>query len=398
MMTRLGRQFLQAAALAAIATGMGVGGAMLQNAATAQHATVEVPIFEVDPLWPKPLPNEGLLGMAIGVSVDAQDNVWMVHRSSQTLHNNEKGAELNPPIAACCRGAPPVLAFNQDGDTIRAWGGPGEGYEWPESMHGVFVDHKGNVWLGGNGAKDAQILKFSQDGKFVLQSGHQGKNAGSNDTENFGRVAQIYVDPKTNEGYVADGYRNRRVAVVDADTGKIKRYWGAYGKKPDDAAHGPYDPNGAPAQQYRSPVHCVALSNDDLLYVCDRQSDRVQIFKPDGTFIKEVFFAKNTLASGSTWEIAFSRDPEQRFIYLTDGQNERVRIVKRDTMTELASFGRGGRQPGQFYGVHSIAVDSKGNIYTTETYEGKRIQKFVFKGIGSVPAGEQGSLWPKRGI
>jgi DNA-binding beta-propeller fold protein YncE len=210
-------------------------------------------------------------------------------------------------------------------------------------------------------------------------------------------VAQIYVDPKTNEGYVADGYRNRRVAVVDADTGKIKRYWGAYGKKPDDAAHGPYDPNGAPAQQYRSPVHCVALSNDDLLYVCDRQSDRVQIFKPDGTFIKEVFFAKNTLASGSTWEIAFSRDPEQRFIYLTDGQNERVRIVKRDTMTELASFGRGGRQPGQFYGVHSIAVDSKGNIYTTETYEGKRIQKFVFKGIGSVPAGEQGSLWPKRG-
>jgi len=395
-MTRLGRQLLQAAALAAIA-GMGVGGAMLLNVATAQHATVEVPIFEVDPFWPKPLPNEGLLGMAIGVSVDAQDNVWMVHRSSQTLHNNEKGAELNPPIAACCRGAAPVLAFNQDGDTIRAWGGPGEGFEWPESMHGVFVDHKGNVWLGGNGAKDAQILKFSQDGKFVLQSGHQGKNAGSNDTENFGRVAQIYVDPKTNEGYVADGYRNRRVAVVDADTGKIKRYWGAYGKKPDDTAHGPYDPNGTPAQQYRSPVHCVALSNDDLLYVCDRQSDRVQIFKPDGTFIKEVFFAQNTLASGSTWEIAFSRDPEQRFIYLTDGQNERVRIVKRDTMTELASFGRGGRQPGQFYGVHSIAVDSKGNIYTTETYEGKRIQKFVFKGIGSVPAGEQGSLWPKRG-
>ena len=284
--------------------------------------------------------------MAIGVSVDAQDNIWMVHRSSATLHNNEKGAELNPPIAACCRGAPPVLAFNQDGDTIRAWGGPGEGYEWPELMHGIFADHKGNIWLGGNGAKDAQILKFTQDGKFVLQSGHQGKNAGSNDPENFGRVAQIFVDPKTNEGYVADGYRNRRVAVVDAETGKIKRFWGAYGKKPDDAAHGPYDPSGAPAQQYRSPVHCVALSNDDLLYVCDRQSDRVQIFKPDGTFIKEVFFAKNTLASGSTWEIAFSRDPEQRFIYLTDGQNERVRIVQRDTMTELASFGRGGRQPG----------------------------------------------------
>src|ERR1700694_214390 len=169
------RSLMYGGVLAASVIGLSAGLSLLQYAAGAQQSMVEVPIFEVDPLWPKPLPNEGLLGMAIGVSVDAQDNVWMVHRSSQTLHNNEKGAELKPPIAACCRGAPPVLAFNQDGDTIRAWGGPGEGYEWPESMHGVFVDHKGNVWLGGNGAKDAQILKFSQDGKFVLQSGHQGQ-------------------------------------------------------------------------------------------------------------------------------------------------------------------------------------------------------------------------------
>src|SRR4029077_8844933 len=285
-------------ALVAGIIGVGIGVTLLQQAATAQQDMVDVPMFEVDPLWPKPIPGEGLLGMTIGAAVDAQDNLWVVHRGASTLHNNEKGAELNPPTADCCKAAAPVLAFNPAGEQIHAWGGAGSGYEWPESMHGVFVDHKGNVWLGGNGAKDAQILKFSQDGKFVLQSGHQGKNAGSNDTENFGRVAQIYVDPKTNEGYVADGYRNRRVAVVDADTGKIKRYWGAYGKKPDDTAHGPYDPNGTPAQQYRSPVHCVALSNDDLLYVCDRQSDRVQIFKPDGTFIQEVFFAKNTLASG----------------------------------------------------------------------------------------------------
>src|SRR6478672_12298914 len=337
MMTRLGRQLLQAAALAAIVTGMGIGGAMLLNVATAQHATVEVPIFEVDPLWPKPLPNEGLLGMAIGVSVDAQDNVWMVHRSSQTLHNNEKGAELNPPIAACCRGAPPVLAFNQDGDTIRAWGGPGEGYEWPESMHGIFVDHKGNVWLGGNGAKDAQILKFTPDGKFLAQSGHQGKNTGSNDPENFGRVAQLYIDPKTNEGYVADGYRNRRLAVIDGDTGKIKRWWGAYGKKPDDGEVGPYKASDPVAQQYRNPVHCVALAEDGLLYVCDRVNDRIQIFHTDGTFVSEHFYAKNTLSTGSTWEVAFSKDPQQRFMYLTDGQNERVRILDRKSMAELTS-------------------------------------------------------------
>jgi DNA-binding beta-propeller fold protein YncE len=394
-MKQIRRNVLCGAAVAAGLFGLAAGVVTMQVAATADEAMVEAPIFEVDPLWPKPLPNEALLGQTIGVSVDAQDNVWIVHRSSATLNNNEKGAELNPPVAICCKGAPPVIAFNPAGDVIHAWGGPGEGYEWPESMHGVFVDHKNNVWLGGNGAKDSQILKFTVDGKFILQSGHQGKNAGSNDPENFGRVAQIYVDPKSNEGFVADGYKNRRLVVVDADTGKIKKWWGAYGNKPDDAPQGPYNPNVA-GQQFRSPVHCVALADDGLLYVCDRQSDRVQVFHTDGTFIKEHFFAKNTLASGSTWEIAFSKDPQQKYIYLTDGQNERVRIVERATMTELTSFGRGGRQPSEFFGVHSIAVDSKGNIYTTETYEGKRVQKFVFKGIGKVKAGDQGVVWPKR--
>src|SRR5262252_361644 len=391
------RNLLCGVAFAAGVIAFGAGVAMLQHAATAQETMVEAPMFEVDPLWPKPLPNEALLGQTIGVSIDGQDNVWITHRSSATLNNNEKGAELNPPVAICCRGAPPVIAFNQAGDVIHSWGGPGQGYEWPESMHGVFVDHKGNVWLGGNGAKDAQILKFTKDGKFVMQSGHQGKNAGSNDPENFGRVAQIYIDPKTNEGYVADGYRNRRLAVIDGDTGKIKRWWGAYGKKPDDGELGPYKASDPVAQQYRNPVHCVALAEDGLLYVCDRVNDRVQIFHTDGTYVSEHFFAKNTLATGSTWEIAFSKDPQQKFIYLTDGQNERVRIVERKTMTELTSFGRGGRQPGQFYGVHSIAVDSKGNIYTTETFEGKRIQKFEYKGMGKVMRGtQQGSVWPKR--
>src|SRR5215471_16743113 len=390
------RNFVFGAIVATSVIALGLAVALRQNAAVAQGAAmVEAPIFEVDPLWPKPLPNEGLLGNTIGVSVDAQDNVWIVHRGAQNLNNNEKGSTLNPPVSICCAAAPPVIAFNAAGDVIHSWGGPGQGYEWPESMHGVFVDSKGFVWLGGNGAKDSQILKFTKDGKFILQSGHYGKNAGSNDPENFGRVAQIYVDPKTNEAYVADGYRNRRVAVLDADTGKIKRYWGAYGNKPDDGQQGPYDPKVA-GQQFRSPVHCVALANDGLLYVCDRQSDRVQVFKTDGSFVKEAFFARNTLASGSTWEIAFSKDPEQRFMYITDGQNERVRIVQRDTMTELTSFGRGGRQPSEFFGVHSIAVDSKGNIYTTETYEGKRVQKFNFKGIGKVRAGDQGVVWPKR--
>ena len=392
----LHRNFVYGALVTTSVLGLIAGLALLKPAA-AQQKMVEVPMFEVDPFWPKPLPNEGLLGNTIGVSVDAQDNVWITHRGAANLNNNEKGSTLNPPVSICCAAAPPVLAFNQAGDTIHSWGGPGQGYEWPESMHGIFVDHKGFVWLGGNGAKDSQILKFTKDGKFVAQSGHQGKNEGSNDPVNFGRVAQIYIDPKTNKGFVADGYKNRRVAVIDGDSGKIEKFWGAYGNKPDDGPLGPYKPGDA-IQSYRSPVHCVALANDGLLYVCDRVNDRVQIFHTDGTFVKEFFYNKNTLGPGSTWEIAFSTDPQQKYIYLTDGTNERVRIIQRDTMNELASFGRGGRQPGEFYGVHSIAVDSKGNIYTTETFEGKRVQRFNYKGLGMVPAGENmGVVWPTRG-
>ena len=387
-------KFVCSAALVAIIVGLGTGQMALQNKAEAQRTTVQAPMFEVDPFWPKPF--NGLLGMAIGVWVDEQDYVWIIHRSSATLHNNEKGAELNPPIAECCRGAPPVLAFDPEGNLVKAWGGPGPGYEWPQSNHGIHIDFKGNVWIGGNGEKDAHILKFTKDGKFLMQVGGLGKNAGSNDLENFGRVAKIWVDPQTNEAYIADGYLNKRVAVIDADTGKMKRYWGAYGNKPDDTNLGNYDPKAPPAQQFRNPVHCVERSNDGLIYVCDRTNDRVQVFRPDGTFVKEAFFAKNTLGSGSTWDIAFSRDPEQRFVFLADGQNNRVRIIVRDTLAEVTAFGDGGRQPGQFYGVHSIATDSKGNIYTTETWEGKRLQKFVYKGIGNVMAANQGVLWPKR--
>jgi DNA-binding beta-propeller fold protein YncE len=389
------RKIVAVAALAAATVGLGVGQAFLQRQAEAQGESVQAPRFEVDPLWPKPLPNNWLLGWTIGVWVDEQDYVWIIHRGASGLHKNEIGAEINPPIAECCRTAPPVLVFDPNGNLVRAWGGPGPGYEWPQSNHGIHVDYKGNVWIGGNGEKDAQILKFTRDGKFLLQVGHFGKNGGSNDPENFGRPAKIWVDPKTNEAYVADGYLNKRVAVIDADTGKMKRYWGAYGNKPDDTSLGPYDPKAPPAQQFRNPVHCIERANDGLVYVCDRQNDRLQVFQPDGTFVKEAFFAKNTLGAGSVWDIAFSKDPGQKFLMLADGQNERVRVILRETLEELASFGDGGRQPGQFYGVHSLASDSKGNLYTTETYEGKRVQKFVYKGISSQARGYQGVPWPR---
>ena len=221
---------------------------------------------------------------------------FIVARAGCTI--TKKARELDPPIAECCRTAPPILVFDQAGNLLRHWGGPGQGYEWPESNHGMHIDYKGNVWIGGNGQKDAQVLKFTKDGKFLMQVGHLGKKPAATTLENFWRVAKIWVDPKTNEAYVADGYGNKSVAVLDADTGKMKRYWGAYGNKPDDADLGKYDPKAPPAQQFRNPVHCVERSNDGLVYVCDRAGDRVQVFQPDGKFVKEGFYRQGHAGLG----------------------------------------------------------------------------------------------------
>ena len=386
------RNLLIGAAFAVTLTGLGFTARALDQAAAQGGGTVQAPKFEVDPMWPKPLPNNILLGNVIGIAVDAQDHVWIVHRSDSSPAA-DLGQEQNPPTASCCRRAPPILEFGPDGTLLRSWGGPGQGYEWPESNHGLAVDHKGLIWMGGNVGADAQVLKFTQDGKFVAQFGKSGQNKGSNDTENFGRPAKIFVDPKENEAYIADGYGNKRVAVIDADTGKFKRYWGAYGNKPDDANPGPYNPDAPPAQQFRTPVHCSDLSNDGFVYVCDRPNNRLQVFTREGKFVKEAFFNKKTLGDGAVWDVAFSKDPQQKYLYMADGKNERVNILLRESLELLSSFGDGGRQPGQFFAVHSIATDSKGNLYTTETYEGRRLQKFVFKGVTAVPRW-QGVVWP----
>jgi len=387
---------------------LGAAHAWLARELTAQaRSGIQAPRFEVDPFWPKPLPNHWLLGNAIGVWVDDRDHVWIVHRGSATLANNEKGLELK--AADCCAGAPPVLEFDAQGNLLGHWGGPGAGYDWPESNHGIFVDHLGQVWIGGNGASDSHIVKFTRDGKFLAQYGKpnaraSGKTAqgepaftrDSHDPNSFGRVAKLFVDPTANEVYVADGYLNRRVAVLDAASGTLKRYWGAYGNKPDDTMElGAYDPAAPPAQQFRTPVHCADLARDGLLYVCDRVNNRLQVFRTDGTFVKEVFLAKDTRLSGAVWDVAFSRDPQQRFIYVADGINDRIYVLQRDTLELLTSFGDGGRQPGQFYGVHSIASDSQGNLYTTETWEGKRLQKFVYRGMAPVTTLHQGTVWPR---
>ncbi len=361
-----------------------------------QESGVLAPMFEVDPFWPQPLPNHWLLGSAVGISVDSRDHVWVIHRQASLNARTEIGAAADPPTGECCMPAPNLLEFDPAGNLVGHWGGPGEGYDWPSSNHGVTIDHKDNVWIGGNGREDAHILKFTRSGQFLTQIGKPGTSQGSNDTETFGRVAEVSIDAANNEVYVADGYGNRRVAVLDLDSGEFKRYWGAYGNQPEDVDLGPYDPEAPPAQQFRNPVHCAEPSHDGLVYVCDRANDRIQAFRSDGTFVKEVFIAPKTLGDGSVWDLAFSKDPEQKYLYVADGKNMKIYVLLRETLEVLTSFGDGGRQPGQFFGVHSIATDSKGNIYTTETYEGKRVQKFVYKGLGPVTQMDQGTPWPKR--
>jgi DNA-binding beta-propeller fold protein YncE len=392
---------------------LAIGSVIFQRRAAVEAAGVQAPAFEVDPFWPKPLPNHWLIGMTIGVSVDAQDHVWIVHRQG-SLEPGELHASTNPPMAQCCAAAPPVLEFDPAGNLLRHWGGPGQGYDWPNSNHGITIDYKGNVWIGGNGRGpqggggdnegqvgggrfyDNMVLKFTQDGKFLMQIGKPNQSKGSNDVENLRLPAKTFIDKDANEVYVADGYGNHRVIVYDADTGKYKRHWGAYGHKPEDTDLGKYNPDAPPAQQFRNPVHCADLSVDGLLYVCDRVNDRIQVFHKDGTFVKEGFIEKRTLGSGSAWDIAFSKDPKQTYIYLADGENDRIHILLRDTLEVLTTFGEGGRQPGEFYGPHSVATDSKGNLYVTETYRGQRLQKFIYKGMAPVTKKDQGPLWPRK--
>ena len=349
------------------------------------------PAYEVDPAWPKPLPNQWLLGAVAGVAVDAQDHVWIVHRPS-TLQPNE--------TRSIWRAAPPVLEFDPQGNLVSSWGGPGAGYEWPDLEHGIHVDGE-HVWLGGGGEKDAQILKFTRAGRFLMQIGRKGQGKGSNDTANLGGVASMTVDRDANELYVADGYVNHRVIVFDASSGAYKRHWGAYGKRPDDGYFtrageklpspfsgavqhenkpSQYDPNGPPPPQFRI-VHAVRIAHDGLVYVCDRTNDRLQVFRKDGTFVKEAFIAKQTLGSGSVWDLSFSIDPAQAFLIINDGTNQQIWILRRETLEVLGAFGQAGRWAGQFYGAHVQAADSKGNLFIGETYEGKRVQKFVYRGL-----------------
>ena len=376
------------------------------------------PTYQVDPLWPKPLPNHWILGSVTGIAVDSQDHIWLVHHGAASMNaTTEIGLNGNPPTSEyCCAIAPSVLEFDAAGTLLGHWGGPGTGYDWPVTPGGIAVDSKGNVWItaagwpevaargGGAGRRaggapgaaagspaptpaapppprpfDAQILKFSRAGQFILQIGKPLTAGEGNASKTaFNRPAGVAIDEAANELYVADGYGNRRIVVLDATTGQYKRHWGAYGAPPDDTAPPAYTSAATPAKQFRT-VTNVALSRDGFVYVCDRQSNRIQVFRKDGTFVREGFVSKETLGNGAAWSVAFSSDAAQRYMFVADGSNHRVTILTRDTLLPAGTIGVGGRLPGGFYGVGSVAVDSRGNLYTGETFQGKRIQKFVQK-------------------
>jgi DNA-binding beta-propeller fold protein YncE len=355
-----------------------LGTALVQHPAGAQRPAGGVPTFQVDPSWPK-FDGNWIFGSIGGVFVDqTNDHVWVLNRP-RTVQNDENYAAQTPPVADCCVPPPFVMEFDQNGKALTSWGGPGNGYEWPTSEHGLSIDSKGNFWIAGNGKGDAQVLKFNRQGKFLLQIGHFGKSTGSNDVENFNQPTKATYYAKTNEVFVSDGYGNRRIAVYDADTGKYKRHWGAYGRKPDDSAPRTRTYEGAPPEQFNL-MHDVQISNDDLVYVADRSNNRVQVFKPDGAFVKEAFVAREVRTpTGTVVTMAFSPDREQRFLYVTSG-DQKIRILDRQSLQVVGSIGRLGHYAGQFHHITDIAVDSKGNIYTGEN-TGRRVQKFVYKGM-----------------
>lgn len=335
------------------------------------------PSYKVDANWPQELPNNWIMGQVSGIAVDRNDHVWVLQRPGSNAKDDLAAAQ-HPPVSQCCFAAPPVLEFDSSGKLLKSWGGPGSGYDWPTSEHSVFVDAENNIWITGNGASDRQAIKFTNDGKFILQIGHTSKAPmNSLDTSMLGRPAGVDVDEKARELYIADGYGNRRVIVFDSNTGKFKRMWGAYGNMPDDVDPGPYDPGAPVDKQFRTPLHCVHLSNDGLVYVCDRVNDRIQVFTKEGKFLKEFFLRKETLGNGSAYDLAFSRDAKQNGLLVADGENNVIWTLRRSDGTILGSTGHAGRNAGQFHHVHDIAADSKGNLYTGEVDTGKRAQKFV---------------------
>ena len=339
-------------------------------------ANAQSPAFRVDPYWPKPLPHNWLLGQVGGISVDAQDNIWVFQRP-RSLTDDEKAAAFDPPRAKCCVPAPSVLVFNQAGEVVKSWGGPGEnlGYDWPLSEHGILVDPKGFVWLSGNGKGDNMVLKFTTDGKFVKQIGKRGPLTGSTDLTSSDRLLRSNSTRRRTKSTLPTATAiiasrcSMPIPARSSGCGALTA-----GRRPTTICR----PTIQTSPQFANPVHCIALGKDGLVYVCDRTNNRVQVFRKDGSFVRQFVIAPETRGPGTASGLAFSPlDKKQNYFVLTDGANEMIDIVRRKDGTVVGGFGRSGRNAGEFHFVHVAKFDSRGNLYTGEVDTGKRLQKWA---------------------
>ena len=336
-----------------------------------------IPSFTVDPSWPNEMPDKWIIGSITSVFVDKNDHVWITHQQ-EVLTPEEAAMVQDPPIGTCCTPAPTVIEFSPEGDVIQGWGDSSQDVSiHPRNPHGLFIDHNDHVWIGT--FRHHRVMKFTRSGEHLLTVGTYDENGGSDHETLLGGPAGIWVDPNTNEAFIADGYRNRRVVVVDGETGEYLRHWGAYGEAPDDEEEYDYAARTAESDapgQFGT-VHGIAGSSDGHIYVADRRGNRIQVFKQDGEFVAEKTVAVKTLASGSAFVIVLSPDPEQKWLHLADGTNHKVWTLRRDDLEIVGEFGRGGRFVGQFLRPHGMSVDSKGNLYVGEASTGRRIQKFT---------------------
>ena len=336
------------------------------------------PVFRVDPDWPLELPNDWVLGSITSVFADRNDHIWITHLP-ETLTPEEIGAVQDPPIATCCVPAPTVFALGPSGEVVEAWEDPEPGTidTYPRNPHGLFIDHNDHVWIGT--FRHHRVMKFTRSGEHLMTIGTYDEIGGSDHQELLGGPAGMWVHEATNELFIADGYGNRRVVVFDADSGTYLRHWGAYGEPPDDEAEYGYASRveSSPPPTQFSTVHGLHGSDDGLLYVADRRGNRIQVFQLDGTYVTEKTIAPRTRASGSAFVVAFSPDAEQRWLYLADGTNHKVWVLRRADLEVVGEFGRGGRQLGLFLRPHGMDVDSMGAIYIGEASTGRRIQRFL---------------------
>ena len=368
-----------------------------------QGALAQSAVYKVDPAWPKPLPNKWSMQQIVDMAVDKEDHIWIVNRQSDA-RPDELGAMTKPPRSECCVLGPEIIEFDQAGNVVRAWGGPKYTEGWPGRLQTMFVDRDKNVWLSGTMPGDG-IIKYTKDGKFVSDFGHRGPKVPADQVKQNNQQTDIFppgigsfhLDEDAREIYISDGFLNKRILVYDMDAGAFKRGWGGHGvplSEIDNDPTPPYDISGPPPdqKQFAPALHCVHLSRDGFVYVCERGSDRVQVFTKQGKFVMQFFVHPATQSRGencggiwsttappcgTVYHLALSTDPQQKFIFVADGTNNIVWIFNRKDGTPAGSFGGNGRYAGNLHWIDSIVVDSKNNVYTGEVEDGKRVQKFV---------------------